>query len=377
VTIKTVVILGGYGNFGKRIAESLARLPDTKIILTGRNLGKAQELTKQLLKSISGSIVEAAQLDIYATDFKKQLSNLNPFITIHTGGPFQGQDFRVPEACIQCGSHYIDLADDRRYVCDITQLNEQAIKNNVLIVSGASSVPGLSSTVIDHYQNEFADLTHIDFAIAPGNKAERGEATVKGILSYTGHPFPVFENGEWKQKYGWMSPRKMYFNDTIGTRCLANIDIPDLELFPKRYPACQSVAFQAGLELPFLHYGMIFMALLAKFKLVKDWSKYTGLIFNSSEIFKKFGTDIGGMFILLTGKDNKQQPISLKWVLDAKDGIGPYIPTLSAIIIAKKLLAGEINQIGATPCLGLYTLNEFDKEALPLGITHKCEINNG
>ncbi len=100
-------------------------------------------------------------------------------------------DYRVPEACIDIGAHYIDLADDRRFVCDITQLDIKANNNHVLAVSGASSVPGLSSVILDHYYPEFSQIYTIDISIAPGNKAERGEATIRGILSYTGHPFPT------------------------------------------------------------------------------------------------------------------------------------------------------------------------------------------
>ncbi len=160
-------------------------------------------------------------LDINHSQFSDDLSALSPNLVIHTGGPFRGQNYRVAEACIANKSHYIDLSDDRRFVCDISYLNERALKNGLLIISGASSVPGLSSTVIDSFIDQFSRLDKIDFAIAPGNKADRGEATVRGILSYTGHPFSVFSKGKWIDQYGWMSPRKLYFNEAIGHRWLA------------------------------------------------------------------------------------------------------------------------------------------------------------
>jgi saccharopine dehydrogenase-like NADP-dependent oxidoreductase len=305
------------------------------------------------------------------------LKDINPDLVIHTSGPFQGQDYRVPLACIEARSHYIDLADDRRFVCDISKLDAKAKEKGVLLVSGASSVPGLSSTVIDSFINQFDHLEKIDFAIAPGNKAERGEATVRGILSYTGHSFNVLREGQWVSRYGWMSARQLNFGKEIGKRWLANVDVPDLELFPNRYKTVKKVKFQAGLELAFLHLAMVFMAWMAKVGLIKDWSNLTGLIFKSSELFKNLGTDVGGMKIDLMGRNKKQQIKRISWTLVAKDGVGPYIPTLSAIIIAKKLITGKIESRGATACLGLFNLKEFDKEALPLGIYHKAEVING
>ncbi|WP_417578798.1 saccharopine dehydrogenase family protein [Nitrincola sp.] len=377
VTERRVIILGGYGNFGKRIAESLAMLLGVTVIVAGRSIKKAQILCQELSSRGAKAHLEPAFIDIDQPGLTEALASLSPDLVIHTGGPFQGQDYRVPSACIALGSHYIDLADDRRFVCDIISLNEQACANNVLIVSGASSVPGLSSVVIDRFISQFSRLDEIDFAIAPGNQAERGEATVRGILSYTGHTFLVLNNGKWVNQYGWMSPRKLYFNEVIGKRWLANIDIPDLELFPRRYKPVTSVKFQAGLELPLLHLGMVFMALLAKIGLVKNWSKFTKLIYTSSELFKGFGTDTGGMQVNLSGLDENNKPKQITWTLCAEKGVGPYIPTLSAIILAKKLLTETIDVRGATPCLGYYTLEEFDQEAIPLGIYHQTEVSIG
>lgn len=377
MAVRRVLILGGYGNFGKRIAESLSALEGLTVIIAGRNFQKSQRICQTLASKRANGTVEPVAIDIYKAQFVDELKALSPDLVIHTGGPFQGQDYRVPEACIAVGCHYIDLADDRRFVCDITSLNERAINSNVLIVSGASSVPGLSSTVIDSFVDQFLVLDEIDFAIAPGNQAERGEATVRGILSYTGHPFSVLDKGKWVNKFGWMSPRRLYFGSVIGKRWLANVDIPDLELFPKRYQPINTVKFQAGLELPFLHLGMVFMALLTKIGVINDWSAFTGKIYKASEVFKGLGTSVGGMQINLSGMGINQKPKNIRWILCAENGVGPYIPTLSAIILAKKLIAGDIDTKGAVPCLGMFTLDEFDKEASLLGIYHQTENGIG
>lgn len=371
--VRRILVLGGYGNFGKRIVENLSAVKGITLIIAGRNGTRAERLRKQLhLKGVR-AVLDTVVIDINEAVLTNRIKSLAPDLVIHTSGPFQGQSYRVPEACIAAGCHYIDLADDRRFVCDITSLDQRAKARGVLLVSGASSVPGLSSTVIDGLIKDFSTVEEIDFAIAPGNKAERGVATVRGILAYTGHPFSVLQDGQWVNCYGWMNPRKLDFGNTIGRRWLANIDIPDLELFPLRYNGVKSVKFQAGLELPILHFGMVFMASLAKMGIVKNWAPFSTTIFNSSELFKRFGTNAGGMQINLSGQDKNQQSKRVKWTLCAENGVGPYIPTISAIIVAKKLINGDIEERGATPCLGLYSLDEFDREASPLGISHHLE----
>ncbi len=47
------------------------------------------------------------------------------------------------------------------------------------------------------------------------------------------------------------------------------------------------------------------------------------------------------------------------WFIVAFDGDGPQIPTVPAIVLAKRLVRGEISDRGATPCVGLVTLDEY------------------
>ncbi len=371
----SILVLGGYGNFGKRICETLAKQSGICLIIAGRNLEKAKQLCEILRINNESAELEAIAIDIFSESFPQQLQTLKPFLVIHTSGPFQGQDYRVPLACINAGSHYIDLADDRRFVCDIYKLNEQAKAKNLLVVSGASSVPGLSSTVIDYFAKEFSGIDTIDIAIAPGNRAERGEATVKAILSYTGHAISVFENSKWIQKFGWMSPRKIDFGNKVGKRWLANVDVPDLELFPARYAPVKTVNFQAGLELTWLHWCMVYMVWLAKKGVVKNWARWVKPIIKASNVVINFGSDIGGMLIKIKGINTVQQPTEIVWRLTAEAGVGPYIPTLSAIILAQHLVAGETFTAGATPCLGLYSLADFDAHAKTWGIYHQTFLN--
>lgn len=357
--MKTVIVLGGYGSFGKKIVENLSAINDLILFVAGRNSAKAKTCISHLQANAKARL-QPLVIDINADDFTKQLAVINPFLVIHTCGPFQGQDYKVAQACIEVGAHYIDLADDRRFVCDIDKLDTQAKAKKVLVVSGASSVPGLSSAVIEHYQAQLSVINTIDLAIAPGNKAERGLATVQAILSYTGHAMLVFKNARWQKVYGWMDTKRTDFGDIVGKRYLANVDVPDLEIFPERYQVQERVSFQAGLELAVLHYAMKGMAHLAKANFVKNWASFAKPIVQFSNVFLPFGTDKGAMEVKITGLDKNNKAKTIIWHLYAAEGNGPYIPTFSSMIVAKKLLNNTCQQVGAIPCVGLFELSDFE-----------------
>ena len=172
--MRTVVVLGGYGNFGKRIADDLAGIPDLVLVIAGRNLGKASKRCREI-KTSAAKLIPCG-IDIDSDEFESRLIEMAPFLVINASGPFQNQNYHIPKACINVGCHYVDLADDRRFVCDIGSLNRDAMGKKVLIVSGASSVPGLSSVVLDNLRGNYTRIDSIDIAIAPGNRAERGTA---------------------------------------------------------------------------------------------------------------------------------------------------------------------------------------------------------
>ncbi|MEX2352722.1 MAG: saccharopine dehydrogenase, partial [Gammaproteobacteria bacterium] len=225
-----------------------------------------------------------------------------------------------------------------------------------------------------HFVNEYTTiLNEIQFAIVPGSNVDLGEATLKGILSHIGRPFKTWEEGKYTLRNGWMDIRRMDFGVTLGKRWLANVDIPDLELFPSRYPGVQTVRFQAGHELSVIHLSLALMAYLSKHKLVSHWERFSSPIFNLSRHIKKLGSDTGGMVIQLDGMNKEGSKQKIIWRLLAKSGAGPRIPTISAIILANRILDGKLTEHGARPCLGMYHLDEFFTIARNWGIYEEVE----
>ncbi|MBA2711413.1 MAG: saccharopine dehydrogenase NADP-binding domain-containing protein [Tatlockia sp.] len=352
--ITRLLIIGGYGNFGRLIAKRLATEKNIQLIIAGPHLEKAQLLSKELL---AHNQIESAQINIHH-QLEQSLKEIKPDIVIHTSGPYQIQGYEVAKACIKQGCHYIDLADARDFVVGITQLNNQAQANNLLICSGASSVPCLANAIINHYQSEFAKITDLDYAIATAQLTNNGLATTTAGLSYAGKPFNTLRNGKAKIIYGWQDLRRRKFWG-LGTRFLGNCDIPDLLLFPKRYPDLINIRFQAGLELTFLHLILWAFSGLVKNKLFPDLAKFAPQMLKISRLFDIFGTDDSGFYLEIKGLDKDGKPACKLFEIYAQHGDGLYIPCIPAIILSKKLAKNTIETVGALPCLDLISLEEY------------------
>jgi len=361
-----ILILGGYGNFGWRISRSLAKA-DLSIIIAGRSQERATKLQTQLAAQFPAALIETACFDVHV-DFAAHLQELAPQTVIHTCGPFQDQDYSVAKICIENGVHYIDLADGRGFVGGISKLDAAARAKQVLVVSGASTVPGLSSAVVEHFQLEFSQIEQMVFGITPGQKAPRGLATTEGILSYVGKPLaPVV--GQTKSRFGWQDLYRQAY-PKLGRRWMANCDVPDLDLFPEKYGISQ-IRFSAGMENPVLHLGIWLMSWGVRLGLPLHLARHAAFYWKLSKWFDWMGTDHGGMHVCLRGKDRHGQAHQRTWFLLGLDNDGPNIPTSPALVLAKKLARNEIAFRGASACLGLVSLEELLQELSEFSIeTH-------
>lgn len=371
-TAKKIVVIGATGHFGGRFCRRFLGEPNTELMVASRSAESAETLAVELHSLCPGATVRAVVLDQSAPGFKEDLKVLNPDIVIHTAGPYQGQDYRVAKACIDCGCHYIDLADGRDFVQNFGSLNEDASRRGVLLVSGASTLPGLSSAVIDHVRDRFAKVLEVEISIAPAHQTPRGTGTVAAVLSYCGKPFDVLVNGEHVTMHGWQNLKVQRYSDP-GTRLSGACDVPDLSLLPDYVGGANTVTFHAALEAKWEHIALWKMGWLTRFRIVKNWNRFIPAFQWLSDKLINLGSDVGGMRIRLSGAGEDGVSKCVEWNLTARQNHGPEIPCVPALILARKLVRDEISERGAHACLGMITLSEFDSEVSDLDIDWRVE----
>lgn len=342
-----VVVLGGYGNFGARICAGLKGNPQIDLVVAGRDPARAD-----------------AVVDVRAPGLANALRRLGAGLVIHTAGPFQGQDYRVAAACAEAGAHYIDLADGRRFVCDFPREMDRAFQQaGRTAITGASTVPSLSSAVVDAARRRVGEILAIDICIAPAQRAPRGVATMAGVLSYCGGPVQVWRQGQWQSLHGWSDPVPVTFarlRPRLGALC----DIPDLELFPARYPRVRHVMFRAALEVRVTQAAFGVLASLRRRGWISKPERLASSLHRMGKLVDWLGTPDGGMVVRVTGEQG-----TATWDITAPNHHGPEIPCMAAILLARKLAQGAALPRGAMACMGLLALEEFAPEFAKWGMT--------
>ena len=359
----SVLVVGGAGAFGSRLADGLVRTSDFGVVVAGRDLARAEARA-----AVLGSRARAMRLDTGAVT-PEDLRESGAFAVVDAAGPFQGAQYRLARAAIAAGMHYVDLADGRDFVAGFGALDAEARAAGLVALSGASSTPALSHAVLDRLTRGWRRLDTIEIAISPGNRnAPRGLSVMQAILSYAGRPVRVFADGAWTDQPGWGRPIRRDMPG-LGKRWLSLCETPDLDLVPARFAPRDTAIFRAGLELPVMHLGLYGASLLVQAGLLGSLLPFAGLFRWAAERLNIFGSDRGGMMVAATGNDSEGKPVSAVWSLVAKHGDGPVIPTLPALAAIRALADGRIMEPGARPCVGVLDLDTIEREFLPYRIT--------
>lgn len=356
--MKRVVVLGGYGIFGSRIARALAENPDLEVCVAGRDPSRGERIAREIGVRFVECVFERPE------SLARCLEDCA--LLIHAAGPFQGRDYSVARACIERGVHYLDLSDAREFVTGIGALGAEALRRRVFVGSGASSVPTITWALVAEVAGEFVSIDSIQIALSPGNQNPRGASTIAAILSYLGKPIRVWMDGCWQIRSGWGDRIELEFPQRVGLRDVYRCEVPDLDLFPEAWGA-NSVDFYAGLELRGFNRTLGVLAALRRMHVLPPLEGLAPLCLWVSLRFFERGSGNGSLAVWVRGRARDGSAIERKIALvTALDG--PATPSSAAILLASKLLLGPGLEPGARPCMGLLRLDEIREHLEPLGV---------
>src|SRR5262249_37778793 len=142
-----VLIVGGYGTFGGRLAQLLAHAARLTLILAAPARGKAEAFCARLPLQARR---EALAFDRDG-DIAGALAAARPDVVVDASGPFQfyaADPYRLVKACLARGVDYLDLADGSAFVDGIARFDAAARARGVALLAGVSSFPVLTAAAV-------------------------------------------------------------------------------------------------------------------------------------------------------------------------------------------------------------------------------------
>jgi NAD(P)-dependent dehydrogenase (short-subunit alcohol dehydrogenase family) len=361
-----VLVIGGYGGFGARLARRLAG-DGWQVLVAGRNAAKARAMAAAL------SNAEGVMFD-RSGDCAAQLAVLKPDLVIDAAGPFQDADYALAQACIAAGCPYLDLADGRRFVCGIGVLDQAARAAGVAVVSGASSLPALSGAVIRHLGAGMDRFERIDMAISATTRASSGLSVVRAALSYAGQPVALWRAGQWQDHAGWSLSRRIRFavpGQPDLLRHVALADVPDLELLPRELPGQPATTFRGGSEFSLQMLALGALGWVVRRGWLRSAEPLARWLAPLQQASARLGGSRSAMVVEIAGTSGGELTLR-RWTLIARRGEGQEIPTLPAQLLARRVLAGSLKP-GARHAGNELELADFEPLFADLAIDHAMQ----
>jgi hypothetical protein len=357
-----ILILGGYGTFGGRLAQLLADDERLTLLIAGRSESKAETFCKQLPAGARKSPVFFDRNG----DVETHIRDAAPDLVVDATGPFQlyGDDpYRVVQACITNGVNYMDLADGSDFVKNVRDFDEQARGKNIHVLSGVSSFPVLTAAVVRRLSNGLSHIDTIKGGIAPSPYAGVGLNVIRAISIYSGKRLPLMRDGQ--HSYGHALTETMRYTISppgyipLKNTLFSLVDVPDLQVLPELWHELDSVWMGAGPVPEILHRMLIGLAWMVRLKILPSLLPFASLFHFVINVLR-WGEHRGGMFVLIEGTDRNGKTIERSWHLLAEGDDGPYIPSMAVEAIVKRSLSGQTPPPGARPATNDLELEDYE-----------------
>jgi saccharopine dehydrogenase-like NADP-dependent oxidoreductase len=348
------LILGGYGNAGRPIAEYLLMESEASLVIAGRNLQKAENCASMLNREFPGNRVGALEVDARDSNrLKEALKGIDMVIVASSTANFAES---IALAVLESGTDYMDIQLSHDKIRILKSLEERIAGSGRCFITDGGYHPGIPAAMVRHAANQ---MDTIDKAVVGAimNINWKGYSFSPETISEfsqelkMGSPL-IFREGSWqKARWGGMAETlRMDFGPDYGKKELFPLFLEEMRVLPGALPGLKETGFYIG--------GMDWFSNWISFPLASMWfqlfpgsnpSWIPGMLFWGMRNFSKppFYTRIR----LESSGKLAGKPVEYSMELSHPDGyLFTAIPVVACL---RQYLAGEIKKPG------LYTQGEL------------------
>lgn len=247
---KRLLILGGYGETGRRLARLLLAKTDVCLVLGGRNLARAESLAAQLNVDFKGNRVLGVRVDAAQPACLARVFDGVDFVIVASSTTKYTQP--VALAALAAGIDYLDVQFSTEKLRVLQSLRGEIESAGRCFITEAGFHPGLPAALV-RYVSQCFDQLHVAQVASVIKTDWRGvslslstiEEFVKEMLDYES----LFYTGGVWQKARWagmMDYRTFDFGGPFGEQYAVPMMLEELRAIPDIIPAIRETGFYIG-----------------------------------------------------------------------------------------------------------------------------------
>ena len=336
-----ILIIGGYGEVGGKIAKLLLQSYPNRIWIAGRNIEKAKDFCVQ-----HKNLVRPLQLDVSEKVHPEQLENVALVIMC-----LEQKDTAFAQLCLNEGISYIDITASYTFLKKLEALHSLAVQKHSTAIFSVGMAPGLTNLMAMHATRQLSSLEKMHISILLGAGDTHGTAAILWILQQLNKPFSSYNN----QKVANFTNKRTVKFKKIGKRSVYQFNFSDQHTLTKHFPSIPIVT-RLGFDVEPLNK---FVSFLQKSR-IACLLKFNGIqILLASLIPKiKIGSDVCGIQIEAIGKIHHKVA---SFTLDFLDRDESLVTAKVAAFIANEFLNNK-HPAGAYHIEELFTLDTLQTQ---------------
>jgi len=219
-----ILVVGGYGVVGRRVASRLAQTFPERLVIGGRDEAKATALSTDL-----GHGSRAKRIDVNdPSTIRLALEGVGVVLAC-----VAQHDFHVLRAAVERGIAYTDIAPRLAYWRGVEELTLEAERTRARVVLGAGLSPGVSNMMAAKLAATLGRLDWIETSILLGVGDEYGLNSHQHLLEAMAGPFSLLEGGSRREAWPFSAGRRVSFPEPLGKRIAYLFPWSDVVNYPK------------------------------------------------------------------------------------------------------------------------------------------------
>ena len=219
-----ILVAGGYGVVGRRVAQLLAPRFAGRVVIAGRSERKAADLAARI-----GNGMRSRPLDL--SDQESVQASLSGVGTVVVC--VADDQLHLLRSAVARGLAYTDLAPPHGFSRIAEQMNATAKLTGARVVLGAGLLPGISNMMARQLANELGGADRIETSILLSLGDEFGPDSLRYIVECAREPFALLQGGDERRAVSFTQGKPVSFPAPIGQKTAYLFPWPDVAHYPK------------------------------------------------------------------------------------------------------------------------------------------------
>jgi saccharopine dehydrogenase (NAD+, L-lysine forming) len=219
---ENILVIGGYGQVGRHVCLELARAVPGRVVAAGRDLRKARAFAEA-----TNGVVLPREVDITREADEDLFDDVQLVVVC-----VPQKDPAFVEACLNTGTHYIDITELYDFLSQVERLDDLAQSRGATAQLSVGLSPGLTNLLVKQCVSQLDSAERAEIYVMVGDGNEHGDTLLELMLDHMTQDIVIPEDGSVQRYQPFTDGKTTTFPDDLGQHRAYRYEFPEPHVLP-------------------------------------------------------------------------------------------------------------------------------------------------